>query len=446
MRSVLFAHARVFDGSGAEPFDGHVLVRGNRIECVSATPIAAGDAEVIDCGGATLMPGLIEPHSHLSFLDHAMPHEFSSMPVEEHLLATLRHARLYLDSGFTACFSAAATKPRLDVVARNAIDSGEYPGPRTLAASVQLTVTGGVGDLRQMHLDPGEAMFTLPCDGPVEFMRAARAACREGVDVLKIVPSGDTSTPATPSPRTLMTRAEIAAVTEVARQQERRVAAHARSAESVKLCVQEGVDVIYHATYADEEAKDLIEAHRDRLFVAPAMSVTWTRLHEAGKFGLPASPAARERIGRDLERTIAVMRDLKRRGVRVLPGGDYGFRWNPHGRNARDLELFVDVLGFTPMEALVAATKWGGEIMGRPQELGQLGSNYLADLLLVDGDPLADVRILQDATRLVAIMKDGNFHKAPTEWISASRAEKRSSAHPARGSARVAPLRSRTKA
>jgi imidazolonepropionase-like amidohydrolase len=446
MKSVLFSNARILDGSGAQPFDGHVLVQGNRIESISATPISAADAEPIDCGGATLMPGLIEPHSHLSFLDHATPHEFSSMPVEEHLLATLRHARLYLDSGFTACFSAAATKPRLDVVARNAIDSGEYPGPRTLAASVQLTVTGGVGDLRQMHLDPGEAMFTLPCDGPVEFTRAARAACREGVDVLKIVPSGDTSTPEVPSARTLMTRAEIAAVTEVARQHERRVAAHARSAESVKLCVQEGVDVIYHATYADEEAKDLLEANRQRLFVAPAMSVTWTRLHEAGKYGLPSTPAARERIGRDLELTIAVMKDLKRRGVRVLPGGDYGFRWNPHGRNARDLELFVDLLGFTPMEAIVAATKSGGEIMGRPHELGRLAKGYLADLLLVDGDPLADVRILQDAARLVAIMKDGNFHKAPTEWISVSRAEKRSSAHPARGSARVAPLRSQTKA
>jgi imidazolonepropionase-like amidohydrolase len=446
VKSVLFSNARILDGSGAAPFDGHVLVEGNRIAAISPAQVSAGDAEVIDCGGATLMPGLIEPHSHLSFLDQATPHEFSTIPVEEHLLATLRHARLYLDSGFTACFSAAATKPRLDVVARNAIDSGEYPGPRTLAASVQFTVTGGVGDLRQMHHDPGEAMYTLPCDGPVEFTRAARAACREGVDVLKIVPSGDTSTPAVPSPRTLMTRAEIAAVTEVARQQERRVAAHARSAESVKLCVQEGVDVIYHATYADEEAKDLLESHREGIFVAPAMSVTWTRLHEAGKYGLPSSPASRERIGRDLELTIACMKDLKRRGVRVLPGGDYGFKWNPHGRNARDLELFVELLGFTPMEAIVAATKWGGEIMGRPRELGRLAKGYLADLLLVDGDPLADVRILQDATRLVAIMKDGNFHKAPTAWISASRAEKRSSAHPARGSARVAPLRSPTKA
>jgi imidazolonepropionase-like amidohydrolase len=441
VKAVLFSRARVLDGSGAPPFEADVLVRGNRIEAVSRERLSVADAEPVDCAGATLMPGLIEPHAHLSFLDHATPHAFSTMPVEEHLLATLRHARLYLDSGFTACFSAAATKPRLDVVARNAIDSGEYPGPRTLAASVQFTVTGGVGDLRQMHLDPGEAMYTLPCDGPLEFRRAARAACREGVDVLKIVPSGDTSTPDIPSPRTLMTRDEIAAVTEVARQHQKRVAAHARSAESVKLCVQEGVDVIYHATYADEEAKDLLEENRERVFVAPAMSVTWTRLHEAGKYGLPSSPAARERIGRDLECTLACMKDLKRRGVRVLPGGDYGFMWNPHGRNARDLEFFVELMGFTPMEAIVAATRSGGEIMGRPHELGRVKDGYLADLLLVDGDPLEDVRILQDAARLVAIMKDGNFHKAPTAWISASRAEKRSFAHPARASARAAPSR-----
>src|SRR3954468_19888249 len=279
MKSVLFANARILDGSGAEPFHAHLLVQGNRIECISRAPISAPDAEVVDCGGATLMPGLIEPHSHLSFLDQATPHEFSSIPVEEHLLATLRHARLYLDSGFTACFSAAATKPRLDVVARNAIDSGEYPGPRTLAASVQFTVTGGVGDLRQMHLDPGEAMYTLPCDGPIEFRRAAREACREGVDVLKIVPSGDTSTPALPSGQTLMCDDEVAAVTEIARERGKRVAAHARSAESVKMCVRHGVDALYHATYADDEARDLLEAAKDRVFVAPALSVTWTRLH-----------------------------------------------------------------------------------------------------------------------------------------------------------------------
>src|SRR6185437_3812617 len=303
-----FRNATVIDGTGAEPWRGDVLVEGNRITDVAAagklTPrVPAIDATVVDCAGATLMPGLIEPHAHLSFLDQKSPYDFHAIPVEEHLLATLRHARLYLDQGFTACFSAAATKPRLDVVTRNAIDAGEFPGPRIRAASVQLTVTGGVGDLRQLALDPGDMMYTLPCDGPIAFRRAAREACREGVDVLKIVPSGDTSTPALPSAQTLMSDDEVAAVAEVARERGRRVAAHARSAESVKMCMRHGVDVIYHATCADEAAKDALEARKDHVFVAPALSVTWTRLHESGKYGLPSSDAIKARISRDLEAT-----------------------------------------------------------------------------------------------------------------------------------------------
>jgi imidazolonepropionase-like amidohydrolase len=105
--------------------------------------------------------------------------------------------------------------------------------------------------------------------------------------------------------------------------------------------------------------------------------------------------------------------ELKKRGVRLLPGGDYGFPFNPNGRNARDLELFVRYLGFTPTEALVAATKLGGEIMGMESELGQIKPGFLADLLLVSGDPTQNVAILQDKNNLRAIMKDGKFHKAP---------------------------------
>jgi len=415
MGGVLFRNAMILDGTGAPLFPGDVLVEGDHVAKtgpVGKLSPAPGTA-VIDCAGATLMPGLVEPHAHLSFLDAASPHAFSAIPPEEHLLHTLKHAKLYLDHGFTSCFSAAATKPRLDVVARNAIEAGDFPGPRLLAASVQLTVTGGVGDLREPHLDPGEAMYTRPCDGPVEFRKAAREACRDGVDVLKIVPSGDTSTPAIPSGWTLMAEDEIAAVCEVARQNNRRVAAHARSAEAVKQCLRHGVEVIYHASYADSEARDMLEAQKERIFVAPALGVTYTRLHEFTNHGMHLSEQSRARIARDLDATVECMRDLKRRGVRVLPGGDYGFLWNPHGRNARDLQYFVELLGFTPMEAIVAATKWGGEIMGLSGRLGQVREGFLADLLLVNGDPLAEIGILQDRDRLIAIMKGGSFHKPP---------------------------------
>ena len=107
------------------------------------------------------------------------------------------------------------------------------------------------------------------------------------------------------------------------------------------------------------------------------------------------------------------MKKMHRRGIRVLPGGDYGFAWIPHGENAKDLEYFVNMVGMSPMEAILSTTRLGGEIMGQPGELGQIKEDYLADIILVDGDPLANIRILQERDRILAVMKDGAFHRAP---------------------------------
>jgi imidazolonepropionase-like amidohydrolase len=118
---------------------------------------------------------------------------------------------------------------------------------------------------------------------------------------------------------------------------------------------------------------------------------------------------------RELEHAVESMKAMHKRGIRVLTGGDYGFAWTPHGTNAKDLEVFVEMLGFTPLEAIRAATQFGGQIMGMGDELGLVREGYLADLLLVDGNPASDVRVLQEKSRLVAIMKDGKFHKAPAQ-------------------------------
>ena len=116
---------------------------------------------------------------------------------------------------------------------------------------------------------------------------------------------------------------------------------------------------------------------------------------------------------RELEFAIETMKKIHKRGIKILPGGDYGFAWVPHGTNAKDLEYFVKYIGMSPMDALMSATREGGKIMMRPHELGQIKEGFLADLLLVDGDPLADITVLQKAERLLAVMKDGQFHKAP---------------------------------
>jgi imidazolonepropionase-like amidohydrolase len=396
MEKTLFKNVSILDCSGAEPYAGEVLVQGNRIAAVSKTPMAADGARIVDGGGATLMPGLVEAHSHLSFCDTSTLEALGEIPPDEHLLMSLRNAKTMLDQGFTSCNSAAAAKPRLDIMVKKAIDQYGHPGPRTLAASPELTVTGGLGDVRMSHLY--RETFAIICDGPDEFRKVAREMVREGVDTLKINPSGDEFVPWARAGQTVMNEAEIAAVCEVGQSRGKRVAAHARSAESVKLSLKHGVEIIYHATLADEAARDMLEAHKDRVFVAPTLGISYTTLNEASKWGISSEVAES-------------MKDLKKRGVRIMPGGDYGFAWNPIGSNARDIEHFVNLLGFTPMEAILSATKWGGEIMMKGGELGLIKPGALADILLVDGNPLANIKVLQSADSFLAIMKDGVFHK-----------------------------------
>ena len=411
MSKTLFFNVTVLDGTGAEPFSGAVLVEGNRIKQVARAdqPIAVDGAVEIDGAGATLMPGLVESHSHISFANGADLESLGNIPPEEHTLLAMKHAKLMLDQGFTSCFSAAAAKPRLDIVIRNAIDAGDIPGPRMRAATPEMTVSGGLGDVRLHHLH--RETFAIVCDGADEFRRTSREMCREGVDTLKINPSGDEFVPFARAHQTVMNDDETAAVVEVGRSRGKMIAAHARSAGSVKMCLRHGVEVIYHATLCDEEARDMLEAQKDRVFVAPTLGISYTTLNEAEPWGITAEVAAELGIRRELEIAIENMKDLKKRGLRILPGGDYGFAWNPIGTNARDLEHFVKLLDFSPMDTITAATSLGGELMGLGGELGQVKEGALADLLLVDGNPLEDVTILQDAGRLMVIMKDGSFHK-----------------------------------
>jgi imidazolonepropionase-like amidohydrolase len=433
MSGYVIANARVFDGTGREPFAGEVVVEDNRIASVtpaaSPGPASAGrrpagatirpegatvrpeGATVIDGRGATLMPGLVEAHAHLSFADLSA-HDLTRLPPEEHMLATVRNARTMLDCGYTSAFSAASAKARLDVVLRREIEAGRVPGPRLLANGPELTVTGGLGDTNLLHLPHHDSpAFAWVVDGPDQIRRAVRLLAREGVDLLKLNVSGDHGTSAASAEETVMTDAEVAAAMEIARSRGLRAAGHCRSAESVLMALRHGVEVIYHANFADERALDALEAARERTWVAPAFAITYALAHAAGSWGVTAARA--EHMAREMEATVETMGRMRKRGIRVLPGGDYGFPYTPHGTYARDLWLFVKVLGFSPRETLVAATKLGGELMGKPGELGVVAPGALADLLLVDGDPLTDIAVLQDRDAIPLIMKDGALHKAP---------------------------------
>jgi imidazolonepropionase-like amidohydrolase len=407
MTRILFNDCRVWDGSGAASYPADVLIEGERIRTVATDrgQLDPAGAEVVDANGMTLMPGLVEGHSHITFINSARATDLGDTPPEEHTLIAARNARTLLEHGFTSAYSAASAKLRIDVVIRNAIEAGELPGPRLRACGPEITVTGGLGDERQAH--QFRDSFAMVADGPVEVTKLVRLCVREGVDNVKLNISGDDHTYTGGLPRTVMSEEEVRAGVSAAHDFGRKVNAHCRAAEAVKRAVRCGVDVIYHCEHADEEALDMLEAARDRVFVGPAIGLLHTAVHEAPEGAL--HKGVRRGIELGLAAASRTYPEMKKRGIRVVIGGDYGFARTPHGDNARDIAHFVQHLGYSPSEALVCATRHGAALMGI--EAGQVREGLLADLLLVDGDPVADVNVLRDKDRLVAILKGGAVFK-----------------------------------
>lgn len=409
-RAILFTNVAVFDGSGAPTFPGQVLVRGNQIAAVvpAGEPLDEKRARRIEGGGATLMPGLVEAHAHLTWpssVDNVI--NTMRMPPEEHLLTTAYNARVLLDHGFTSAYSAGSLGERFEVALRTEIDAGRLPGPRLRASSLEKgaeAVMGVPGSHDREHARG------------VEGLRAYVAAMKQsGVDSIKFLLSSDEGFQPGGSQVLLYTDEEVAAIADQARKSGVWLACHAQAATAVKMALRHGFRALYHCTYADEEALDMMEALKDEIFVAPAAGLLYARQHEAAAFGIDRAAAERMGAVSGLELMQKIYPQMRKRGIRVLPGGDYGFPYNPIGRNARDLRLFVELFGYTPAEALHAATQLGGALMDMP--LGQVRPGYLADLLLVKGDPTRDTRVLEHKENLLAIMKDGRFHKAPERLL-----------------------------
>jgi imidazolonepropionase-like amidohydrolase len=427
MASTLFTNVRILDGSGARAYAGEVLVQGNRISRIS--PAGAGarmmptsGATVVDAAGATLMPGMTESHTHFSWNNAGSLDGIQVMPPEEHMLWVTHVARKYLDHGWTSCVGAATAKPRLDVVIRNAINAGEWPGPRYLAASQEITVAGSLGDESLPHITYPEYNFGAIVSGPEEMRKTVRMFLKYGVDTIKVNLSGDNILAHAGARTTWITDEEFAMACRETHMRGKRVSVHARSLEGVKMALRHGAEIIYHASYTDEEALDGLEAAKDRIFVTPTFSVLVKLLYEGEPYGFDRKTAIAHGYEDELEACAKTMTELHKRGVRILPGGDYGFAWAPHWTNAMDLQYLVKYCGMTPMDAIVAATKYGGQIMMRGHELGLVKEGMIADLLLVDGDPVADLSLLLDEKKILAVMKDGHFHKEPR--VAATRSDR----------------------
>jgi imidazolonepropionase-like amidohydrolase len=407
---VVFTNVSVLDGSGEPAFAGEVMVQGDRIVQVGAAGAVAKDGiRTIDGRGGTLMPGLCDAHAHITWINQPNRAALRNMPAEDHTVATVANARTYLDYGYTMAVSAASARPRLDMVVRDAINRGEIPGPRLLANGPVITTNRDLNEVQAK--DKRHFVDVEIIDSAATMEACVERVLTQPLDFVKVTMSGEEIT-GVPARQTLMTDDEAGAAVRTAARHGARVCAHARSAEAVKICVRQGIPLIYHASYSDEETLDALEEARDRVFVAPGINWLYATCYEAERWNI--TPQKAESLGyvEELEAAIETMKRIRRRGVRILPGGDYGFAWCPHGTYSRDLEHFVRLFGFSPMEAIVSATRQGAELFGRPGELGQIQPGFVADLLLVDGDPLKDIKVLQDRDR-IAVMKGGVFHREP---------------------------------
>ena len=414
MTAFLFTNVTVWDAINDAAYAGEVLVEGNRITEVACAPgqIAQNRAaETIDGLGRFLMPGMVEGHCHLSFVNPSRNQDLGEIPPEEHLLQTCRNATFLLDHGFTSAYSAASAKLRIDVVVRAEIENGYLAGPRYKAAGPEITTTGGLGDERKAHMHAES--FGMIADGVDEITRAVRLCCRENVDNIKFNVSGDEFVSHARAEVISMREEELKVGVEVAHDFGKRVACHSRAAESVKRAVRAGVDCIYHCDFADEEALDMLEAAKHRVIVGPAFGLVHNSVYEGDVVGLTKEIAEKMGLPRKIEYTIATYKEMRKRGMRVVVGGDYGFTITPMGQNARDIGHFVKFFGYTPAEALKCATAVGGDLMGHKGELGIIKPGALADLLLVDGDPLQDQSVLVGPSKFSMIMKDGKMHRDP---------------------------------
>ncbi|CAM1504602.1 Fc.00g021930.m01.CDS01 [Cosmosporella sp. VM-42] len=395
---ILFVGVRILDSTGREPYLGDVLIEGEKITAVGDVPqkenlVRDPKVRVFQGKGRTLMSGLGDGHTHLTWNGGGLA-RLGELKTEENVLLTLKSAHCFLDSGYTMCFGAASAKDRLDVVVRDAINAGGVPGPGYLANAKEIAKSEG-------DLVAGITAFP---QGPDQIREVVRYHIQDiGVDNVKLSMSGEEICEVRSAEECFFTDEETAACVDEAHKYKKRLCAHARARDSIKMCLNHGVDVIYHGSYIDDEGTSTLSSLR--------LNWLWVTTYEAEAFSYSQEKAEKVGYKRELDVAVAGLREMHRRGIVILPGGDYGFAWTPNGTYSRDLEHVVRLLGFTPHESVIAATAGVAALLMRGHELGRIQPGYYADCVLVDGDPLEDISILQDHNRLNIII-NGRVHKA----------------------------------
>jgi imidazolonepropionase-like amidohydrolase len=396
--------ARLIDGRGGPALaPAMVRVDGERITAVAARLEVPAGATVIDLADATLLPGLIDLHTHLTNRQgvHWEDGLLKTTPAHDALWGAY-NARLTLMAGFTTCRDMGPTWPYVDIELRKAIEEGAVIGPRLLVAGAYVSSTGGAGDARQFSPYVDVPLANYLADGPDEITKAVRTHLKQGADFIKILATGAVLSKGIPPGAQQYSDAEIEAAVVEARRWGRVVAAHAHGAGGIKAAIRLGVRTVDHGSELDDEAVAMLKGTRQTFYV-PTLYTTDYILSEGAKNNVPASEIERSRQ----------IKDKKMQGFRraLAAGIPIGFATDaaviPHGDNAHEM-VVRNSLGESPMATIVSATRLNAEIIGWSDRVGTLEPGKLADIVAVPGDPLRDMRQME---RVGFVMKGGIIHR-----------------------------------
>jgi imidazolonepropionase-like amidohydrolase len=406
--TLVIHNGTLIDGTGPKPIanaalhivDGKITYAGPAV----AAPPVGRDARRIDAQRGTIMPGLVEAHFHPTYFNVAALEDLDiKYPVEYVTLLAAANCKLALECGYTAARSGGSLF-NIDVWLKKAIENDLVPGPRLAASGREICGVGGLMDWNPDFRKIGMEGLVLLVNGPEECRAAVRKLVKDGVEWVKTYPTGDAAAPDVNDHHTLcMTYDEMNACVATAHNHGLKITGHCRANEGIKNALRAGYDTIEHGTFMDDEALDLLMIRNTP--VIPALRFELASIERGPEFGMP------KRIIDGhiecLEGGAESARRILKAGGRLGMGGDFGFAWNSHGEYAKELSFFVNYVGLSPLDVIRCATKTGAEILGRENEIGTLEAGKLADVLVVDGDVLADIAILEDRRRILAVLQGG---------------------------------------
>ena len=400
-RPIALKAAHLFDSvSGTLTDRAVIVVQGDKIQAVGAAAPLPADAQVIDLGDATLLPGFIDAHVHLSqesgpnwYLDFY--HDLMRFPAEQ-VLYGAHYAKLTLEAGFTTVRDV-GSEEYMALALRNAIAAGVIPGPRMLVSNYAVGSTGGHADQDPYPPERIAPAGTIKgvCNGPEECREAVRYQLKFGADVIKFMPSGGVLSLSDPVDNPQLTQEEMNAIVSEAHNWGRKVAAHCHGDKAAKMAIAAGVDSIEHGTFLKDDT--LLEMKKKHVYlVATLFAGDWLG-ERLDKF--PAPIAAKARAAAAQSQTM--FQHAVKLGTPIALGTDAAVE--PHGLNAREFSLMAKN-GLTPAQALMAGTAHGADLLGVADKLGTLSAGKLADIVAVAGNPLADLKTTEHP---LFVMKQG---------------------------------------